>query len=263
MTTVLSDECISNILGHIKACWNYNYPTGNTLENAFFEGIRPFYTDAKSLGGPNTMVDVGKDQEAFDIKGKKVLGHLSKLTKASNYEENIFVKQLVPGKGKINVKVPKSIMTQIRRPKVNLKNYKGNAKKILTEQITDYHQFAVKTTNKAGYQDLFSVVLLYGIDVKKGYKSVFLTIEKFDIPAVAKFSIGTKKDNVTPGSYLGADDKNNTLFSLITFSTNSSNFSKRFYTTYGELMTWSIEDTDPVIYTRSELEKTCAVTTVR
>jgi hypothetical protein len=259
MTQLLSEECIANILGHIKNSWNYDYPTGKTLEKAIFRGIEPFYANAKSLGSPSTIVDVGKDNQAFDIKGCKVLGHVNKTGKSSNHEKNIFVEQNVPEKGKIKVRIPQSIITQVRRPKVDLKNYAGDAKKSLNEQVNDYHEFALKTTNKDGYKELFSIVLLYGID--KGFKSVFLTIKKFDIPAIENYSIETKK-NGTPCAYHGKDINDNVVFSLSSFNKGSSNFYKRFYTEHGHLMTWPAEEDTHVIFKRESLELNCAINKV-
>ena len=94
MKNQLTQSCINNILGHIKNCWNYDYPTGKTLETAIFRGIEPFYANAKLLGSPSTIVDVGKNNEAFDIKGCKKLGHMVKIVKSSNHVMNNFAEQL-------------------------------------------------------------------------------------------------------------------------------------------------------------------------
>lgn len=250
MTTVFSDECIYNILGHLKNCWNYEYPTGKTLETAIYRGVKPFYADAQLKGAPSTITDVGKDTQAFDVKGSKVLGHINKVTRSANEEKNIFCQQIMPDGKIITVRIPFSTVTQVRRPKVNLKGYKGDSKKTLNEQIKDYHTFAIETSTKDGYKDLYSVVCLYGID--KGYKSVFLTIEKFSIPECVKFDIGKKK-NKTPCSYQGYDANGNVVFSLSSFNSGSSNFYKRFYTTHGILMTWPAEDDDHTIFTKEML----------
>ena len=157
------------------------------------------------------------------------------------------------------MRIPRSVTTQVRRPKVDLKNYKGNPKKTIDDQIKDYYQFAVETTNKDGYKELYSVVLLYGID--KGYKSIFLTLEKFNIPNVVSSSIGTKQDG-TPCAYHGLDNEGNTVFSLSSFNKGSSNFYKRFETTNGLLMTWPEEENNPTIFTKKDLEKDCAITKI-
>lgn len=261
MAHLLIEDCGYNLLGHAKACWKYDYPTGSTLENAIFQGLRPFYPNAQLLGSPSTIVDVGRDNVAYDNKGCKVLGHINKKVRSSNNDNNIFVKQDIPGVGVIQVRIPRSIITQVRRPKVNLRDFKGSPKHALNEQIKDYHQFAMKTTAKDGYEELFSIVLLYGIDEKKGVKSIFLTIEEFHIPEIVAYEIGTKK-NGTPCAYHGLNEKGQIVFSLSSFNKGSSNFYKRFVTSQGILMSWAVENEEPVIYTRDELLKTCAIQTV-
>jgi hypothetical protein len=260
MKNQLTQSCINNILGHIKNCWNYDYPTGKTLETAIFRGIEPFYANAKLLGSPSTIVDVGKNNEAFDIKGCKKLGHMVKIVKSSNHVMNNFAEQTVPNSNKIIVRIPKSVVTQVRRPNVDLKNYTGNAKKIIDEQIQDYHQFAVTTTRDDGYEVLFSIVVLYGID--KGFKSVFLTLKKFDIPQIKNYIIENKKDG-TPCAYKGIDATGKDIFSLSSFNKGSSNFYKSFCTEEGILMTWLAEEKNQTIFTREELETTCAIKEIK
>ena len=261
ISQIISDECLYNILGHIKSCWKYDYPTGGTLETAVYLGMKPFYSNAKQLGSPSTIVDVGKDDDAFDIKGCKVLGHVNKTVKSSNYDKNIFVKQTVPNFGEVHIRIPVSIITQVRRPKVDLKGYKGSAKKSLDEQIDDYQSFALRTTDKDGYQRLFSMVLLYGIDTKKGFKSAFLTLTEFDIPKIINYSIGKNAKGV-PNSYQGLDENGNNVFVLSSFNKGSSNFYKRFGTSKGVLMTWPIEEENPFIYTKQLLEESTGITII-
>lgn len=257
--TVLNEDCIMNILGHIKSCWKYDYPTGKTLENAFFEGLKPFYSDAKSLGSSFTIVDAGKEQDGFDLKGCKVLGHLGRSVKSSNHEKNIFIKQQVPNFGSVTVRIPQSVITQVRRPKVDLQKFSGNAETILQEQIKEYQNFAFNSTQKDGYKNLYSIVLLYGIDEKKGLKSIFLTVEEFSLPEIVKYNIGTKENN-TPCSYQAININNEVVFLLSSFNQGSSNFYKRFQTTNGILITWPMEEKEQIIFTKKDLEKTCAIT---
>ena len=259
MNNIISDECAYNILGHIKNCWTYGYPTGATLENAIFQGFKPFYSSAILLGSPSTIVDTAKEDDAFDLKGKKDLGHLYKLTGGSNHEDNQFVVQNVPHFGKIIVRIPTSIITQVRRPKVDLKGYEGDAEEILNEQIKDYLKFAFETTDKDGYKSLYSVVVLYGID--KGYKSIFLTIENFSTPETSKFSIGKNK-NGDPCSYESYDSDDKLLYKLSSFNRGSSNFYKTFDTQHGILLTWPVEEQSDDVYTKENLEKTSAITIV-
>lgn len=251
MIDVFTEDCIYNILGHIKNCWKYSYPNGSTLENAIYKGIIPYYSDARSLGSPTTIVDIGKDIDAFDIKGLQSLDHLSRLTKNTVAE-----KQFLPDGSTIYVKVPTSIITQVRRPNVDLQNYEGNPEITLKSQMLEYYKFAISTKRKDGYRDLYSIVSLYGID--KGYKSVFLTAEKFSAPTVVKYDIKLNKKQ-KPCSYRGLDQYNNVVFSLSSFNKGSSNFYKRFQTNNGILMTWKEEEESSIIFTKSDLEKECAI----
>ena len=253
---VISNKCLYNILGHIKNCWTYGYPTGTTLENAIFEGFKPFYLDAKKLGSPSTIVDTAKGDDAFDVKGKKALGHYVKLTRGSNHLDNRFVEQNVPGFGTIIVRIPNSIITQVRRPKVDLEEYEGNAEQILNEQIKDYQEFAFNTTRKDGYTNLYSIVVLYGID--KGYKSVFLTVEPFSTPASVTFSTG-KNENGDPCSYDGYDSNGTLRFKLSSFNKGSSNLNRTFDTRRGILLTWPVEEESNQIFTKGTLEETSAI----
>lgn len=257
LTEVLDTKAIDNVLYHIKKCWDYTYPTGNALEEAFYRGIKPYYKDVKSLGSPKTIVDVSKGKTAFDIKGSKKLGHLKRLGKNSNFEENYFIEQTVPSKGKIKVRVSKSIHTQVRRPKVDLKGFKGNPEKILSNQINEYKDFVFKTATADGCTEVFSVVCQYGID--KGFKSVFLNITKFSIPEISNSIIKSKKDG-TPAAYEGYDEFNNLMFALSSFNRGSSNLYKTFETTGGVLFTWPEEEEDVTVGTRTDLEKVGAVT---
>lgn len=259
MQTILSEDCIYNILGHIKDCWETDYPNSKNLENAFFKGLLPFYPNSKLLGSPTTIVDAGKDSDAFDIKGCKSLNHVFGLTRNSNQIENYYHTQTLPNGNKVIVKIPKSINTQVRRPNVDLESYKGNAKVILENQVLDYHVFAINSIAKDGYENLYSVVLLYGID--KGYKSIFLTIEDFSIPAIETTKVGVKKDG-TPCSYNGLDAEGNVVFTLSSFNRGSSNFVKRFETSSGILMTWEDKSKQDIIHTKNSLQKECCISKI-
>lgn len=251
MIDILTDECLYNILGHIKNCWKYSYPTGANLENAIYKGIFPYYNDVKLLGSPSTIVDVGKSKDAFDIKGFKSLEHVKRLKKGTIAE-----KQILPDGSVIFVKIPPAIITQVRRPNVELENYTGNPELILKKQILDYYKFAISTKRKDGYCDLYSIVSLYGI--KNGYKSVYLTVEKFSAPKVTNYIIKNNTKN-NPCAYQGLDENNNIVFSLSSFNKGSSNFYKQFCTESGILMTWPEEEKNYIIFTKEDLEKECAI----
>lgn len=255
---IISTDCLYNILGHVMKSWQYSYPSGTTLESAIYEGIKPFYKDARLLGSPSTITDVSKSKDAFDIKGRKVLSHLRKMSRANNLDENNFVKQKVPNHGEVYVRIPHTTTTQVRRPKVDLKGFKGDPKKAIDSQIQDYLQFALVTSTKDGCDQIYSIVLLYGIDEKKGFKSVFLSIEPFGAPQPVRYEIGYKK-NGQPCEYSAYDQTNQKIFSLSSFNKGSSNFYKAFQTEHGMLMTWPIESKDDMIYTKNYLEKHAAV----
>ena len=256
MIPLFTDDCIYNILGHIKTCWNYDYPTGKTLETAFYRGIQPFHPDARQLGSPLTITDAGTGTQAFDIKGSKVLGHLKKLTKNSNQDNNVFVTQEF-GDQSVIVRVPTTAITQVRRPKMGLT---GDPEKTINKQVQDYVNFAFTTMKDDGYSDLYSVVLLYGQD--KGWKSVFLTLTQFSVPGATRYEVAKRK-NGKPGSYFAYDANNNVVYSIIRFNSGSSNFSKRFNTEEGVLMTWPEDAVDNTIYTKERLNEQTAIKIIK
>lgn len=258
---VLSKDAVYNIIGHCKKCWDYTYPTGKALEEAIYRGIKPFYKNSQSLGAPNTIVDVSKEKDAFDVKGGKKLGHLKKLSKSANDENNIFVEQILPNALKIKVKIPKNITTMIQRPNVDMKNWKGDPLKIIKSGISFYKNFAHTTTKKADCDNLFSVVVLYGEDEKKGYRSIFITLEEFSEPEIATAKYHLKKDGSHAG-YNGFDSNGNIIYSLSPFNRGSVNSYKRFNTKQGVLYTWPIEENDPTIYDESSLRRAGAIRTI-
>jgi hypothetical protein len=255
---VLSEDAIYNIIGHCKKCWDYTYPTGKALEEAIYRGIKPFYKDPKSLGAPNTIVDVSKEKDAFDIKGGKKLGHLKKITKSENDDSNIFVEQILPNALKIKVKIPKDFMTMIQRPNVDMQNWKGDPMSIINQGVNDYKKFANKTTKESECDTLYSVIVLYGEDEKKGYRSLFVTLENFSVPEIKLAKHHLKTDGSYAG-YGGFDKDGNLIYSLSRFNRGSVNSYKRFDTKRGVLYTWPIEGNDPVIYDKSYLTKSGAI----
>ena len=260
MENYFTDDCIYNIIGCIRESWNYDFPTGKTLEKAIFRGIKPFYSNVRLLGSPNTIVDVGKDNQAFDIKGSQSLGHLLKITKSANKNSNDFVHQSLPNGQKIFVRIPKYIVTQVRRPKVDLKNYKGDPKKIIDLQIKDYMDFSERTTKEAGYDTLSSMVLLYGID--KGIKSIFLSINDFENHIIKDYKTGFKTINSTkkvPSSYEAVNENGEIVYKLSSFNKGSSNFYKKFTINNGILVSWPEETKIYDVFKLNNLEKDCTI----
>jgi len=252
---IFSDDCIQNVLGHIRACWTYSSPTSKTLEEAIYRGIKPFYSDAKNLGGPTTIVDISKEHQALDIKGGQQLGHLQKIGRAQNQDTNIFVEQIVPGAGKIKVRIPKTVDTIIRRPGINLKSFTVKPKTAITQCLEEYKKFAETTTAEADCESLFTIFVLYGMDEKKGYKSIFLTLEEFFIPDIKDFKITLKEDEKSPQAYLGLNANGDVIYKLVPFNQSSTNSYKKFDTSRGVLYTWPVEEHDPIIYTKEINEK--------
>lgn len=237
MQNIITEKCIKNIFWHANCCWAYGDPTGSHLEWAIYQGLSPFYDSAKRLGHSSTIVDVGKEDQAFDVKGSKTIRHVPKLTKGSNHIDNNYVLQKLADGREIYVKVPKSISTFVRRPKVNLNNYLGNPKKAIDDQVLDYETFARETTKKDGYKDLYSLIVMYGhLDVEN-IKSVFISIKEFEIPVIARYEVGLNGKN-TPKSYLAYDADNKQIFSIESMNAGSSNFIKRFDTSRGYLVSW-------------------------
>jgi hypothetical protein len=236
---ILCDDAIKNILFHSRRCWDYTYPTGTALEVAIYRGLQPFY-DVKLLGSPLTIVDVKKGNDALDIKGYKDLGHAFRITASSNTTENNFVEQNLPNGSQIKVRVPKSVNTMVKRPNVDTKNSKKPLR-ILSEGLDDYKKFANVTTEKAGCENLYSVVVVYGED--KGYRSIFLTLEKFTEPELASAEHLYKKDGTSKG-YNGFDKNGTLIYSLSLFNRGSVNSMKRFETSRGVLYTWSLAETE-------------------
>jgi hypothetical protein len=247
---VLSDDAVYNIIGHCKKCWNYTYPTGTALEEAIYRGIKPFYKNSQSLGAPNTIVDVAKEKHGFDLKGSKSLGHVTKIAKSANCNDNIFVEQILPNALKIKVKVPKYITTMVQRPNVDMENWKGDPEKIINASIVNYKNFAISTTKSAGCDNLYSIVVLYGED--KGYRSIFVTLEEFSVAEIASAKHYLKQNKVNAG-YIGLDKNGDVVYSLSPFNRGSINSYKKFKTSQGVLYTWPVEEIDDTIYDKAFL----------
>lgn len=258
---VISLDAIHNIVYHCKKCWDYTYPTSTALEEAIYRGLKPFYNDPKSLGAPNTIVDVSKEKDAFDVKGGKKLGHLKKLTKSANFDENIFAEQILPNALKIKVRIPKNIMTMVRRPNVDMENWVGDPLSIINKSIGDYEKFANGTTKKSGCDTLYTIVVLYGEDQEKGYRSIFLTLEDFSVPEIKDAKLLLGEDGKSKG-YLGLDSDGNLNYRLSRFNRGSVNSDKRFDTSRGILYTWPIEVAEEYVGKLEDLLKDGAIRTI-
>lgn len=215
----ITQEIAHNIFYHVEKCWDYVDPTGSALETAVYRGFLPFYDTVEHLGSPSTIVDVRVGQDALDIKGVKKLNIVKNLTARQNQVDYTWKKHTVDGSN-YYLGIPKSVMTQARRPKVDLKGYRGDCKKIMLEQLDDYKKFANTTVAKADCNKLYTLVGLYQYKEEFKIKAFSLSLLEFDIEDPDMF-ITEKK------SYVGTKD-GKTIFKLSSFNAGSSNLEKRF-----------------------------------
>jgi hypothetical protein len=258
---VIKEEAVYNILGHIRTCWNYTYPTGTALEEAVYRGLKPFYSDVRALGGPLTIVDVVKDTDAFDIKGAKQLGYVSKITKNSNLVENHFVEQTLSNNQIVKIKIPKDILAIVKRPNSDMERFNGDPMEILQKSLTQYETFARETTTKSNCQNLYSIVVLYEEDLEKGYRSIFFTLEKFSIPEIVSGKYIVKKDGTNSG-YIGEDNTNSECYKLLGFNTGSVNSYKKYPCNRGILYTWTIDEDDKFIFDEQHINQIGSLRTI-
>lgn len=243
---MISKSSLYSIIGHIQHYWDYtdSLPTGKPLEKLITDGLRSVYPDSKEMGAPDTIVDVGKEKDAFDIKGVGKLSHSFRVPKEKFYIDNNYLLSNLKNNSAY-VKIPKYVTTMVRRPSVDIKSYSGDAKEIISEQITEYNAFALSTTKKAGFENLYSFITLYGED--KGLRSVFISVDQFKIPVATSFYTVYNKSDKAVG-YAANDSSGKTMFSLSSFNNGSTNFYKTFEIQSGVLYTWEIEKRLPLVY---------------
>jgi len=251
---IISEQAVYNIIGHIKNCWNYTYPTGKALEEAIYRGLIPFYKNVQTLGGPHTIVDVLKDTDAFDIKGAKQLGFLKKIGTTSNQAENNFVEQTFPNGKKITVKIPRDILAIVKRPNADMEKFEGAPIDVLKKSIGEYETFARTTTAKAKCKNLYSIVVLYEEDKINGLRSIFFTLEEFSVPNIIQGRHISKKTGENAG-YIGTDETNTTCYKLLGFNPASVNSYKKFVSNRGILYTWLINEDDSLTFDELNLEQ--------
>lgn len=246
---MINQEIANHIFLHIGRCWDYCYPTGQALETAIARGLEPFF-ETKQLGSPSTITDVKADDVSIDSKGNKTLKLLKKITRATNTEDNQVLELDVLGK-KVYLGVPRSIVTQVRRPKVDLQNYAGDAKETLVEQIDEYETFAITKSKADGCVCIMSFVVQY--QKRDNIKGATLTVNEFEIPQVAEYI--TKKDGKGKNSaYVALDENGQEVFALSSFNAGSSNMYKRFNTEKFYYRVWQ-SDTYVPEYNRLIVEK--------
>lgn len=227
----ITNEIAHNIFYHVEKCWDYVYPTGQALETAIYRGFLPFYNIVEHHGSPTTIVDVKVCDKALDIKGVKKLNIVKKLSKRRNAD--YAWREHMVNQDKYYLGIPNSIMTQVRRPKVDLQGYKGNCEEIMTDQLADYKNFAETTAAKAGCNSIYSLVGLYQYHEKYKVKAFSLSLLEFFVDTPEKY-VTEKK------SYLGIKD-GETYFKLASFNAGSSNLEKRFVVKAEYSRMWSDE----------------------
>jgi hypothetical protein len=251
---MINQEIANHIFLHIGRCWDYCYPTGQALETAIFRGLQPFF-ETKQLGSPSTITDVKADDVSIDAKGNKTLKILNKITKGTNTKDYNILELQVHGK-KVYLSVPKSLVTQVRRPKVDLQNYAGDAQLTLEEQIEEYKTFALVKSKNDGCSKVMSFVVQY-IE-QSNTKAATLTVSEFDIPEVEKYF--TKKDSKGKNKeYVGLNADGEEVFALSSYNKGSSNMYKRFRTEQFYYRVWKSEDYIPT-YNKAEVDAELAET---
>jgi len=222
---MINQEIANNIFYHIGNCWDYNYPTGQALETAISRGLDPFF-NTQQLGSPNTITDVKADDVSIDIKGNKTLKFIQRLDSRTNTWDNTIVSTTVDGVP-VNLSVPKSIMTQVRRPTVDLEGYNGDPETILSEQISEYENFVWTKSEQDDCNSVMSFIVQYG--ERDNMKAITLTTNEFEIPEAAQFN--TSKNRLGENNaYIAQDYNGHEIFRLSSFNRGSSNMYKRYPT---------------------------------
>jgi hypothetical protein len=258
---IISPHAVYNIIGHIKTCWNYTYPTGAALEEAIYRGLKSYYHDVRALGGPNTIVDVVKGNCAFDIKGAKQLGFINRLAANSNTADNVFVEQQLSDGKKIIVKIPRSVLAIVKRPNTDMQNFEGDPLSTLEKSLCEYKFFADTTTARAGCQDLYSIVVLYEEDLDRRLRSIFFTCSQFSIPIMANGRYILSEQNKNTG-YIAVDATESVCYKLLRFNNGSVNSYKKFDTSQGILYTWSMDEVDDQCFDQSFIKKHGVITCI-
>lgn len=246
---MINQEIANNIFYHIELCWDYTYPTGQALETAIARGLSPFF-DVQQLGSPNTITDVKADDVAIDIKGNKTLKLIKKITAATNTRDNNLVPWHVDG-ATVYLSVPKSVITQVRRPTVDLNNYENAASHTLKEQIDEYKTFAVVKSRADGCKCIVSFVVQYGMHQDKKFAT--LTVNEFEMPEIADFATQQSTETGKNNAYVARDKQGRVLYKLKSFNLGSSNMYKRFSTEEFYYRAWS-EKSASVQYDRDQVQ---------
>jgi hypothetical protein len=232
MIPLITTEVAVNIAAHTKRAWTYSVPNDTTSEIIIACGLKPFYTGVEQKGGSTTIVDVKVDTVAYDVKARDVLNVFTK-ARSEKQKANAPGQQYFKVNDNLYVGRPNSIHSPVRRPSVDLENYQGDCQRILTKQIQEYRDYADRTTNEAGCNELRSLLFLYGQGA--GYKAIYIEEQMFGTPAPASFTTGK--------GYYAHDANGQQLYQILDYSKGSSNFNKRFdCNNSGFLFVWPAEN---------------------
>lgn len=225
MTSVLNNKIAAHIFKHIERSWERGLPTGAPLEGDIARGFLDNNEHiVEKFGGPGTITDVKIDKICLDVKGRKGLKLLGRLSKSANHKKNTFHRIVVDGK-EWYLSIPKTIMTQARRPKVDLKGYTANAKSVLKEQVKEYVNKSIESSKNDGCDKIVSIIHMY--DTSKGYKISVLSEVEFEKHNIVTAETLFKK-NGTPAGYVGYNENGQAVYKLSSFNKGSSNMEKMY-----------------------------------
>jgi gamma-glutamylcyclotransferase (GGCT)/AIG2-like uncharacterized protein YtfP len=246
---LITQAVATNIAAHAKEAWHYSVPNDDAGEAVIREGLRAFYSDVEQRGGSTTIVDVKAGDVAYDIKCRDVLGIITKApTKAQLESDN----QYVEVASNLYVKIPNSVLSPVRRPNVEHENFSSDPQTVILDQITEYTEYAKRTTEEAGCTSLNSIIFLYG--QSNGYKAIYIEEQEFSAPAPTGFDTYVNKQGKAAG-YNAYDANAKILYKLLEYSKGSVNFNKRFDVNGGYLYVWPSTDLPTEIITEDKWQE--------
>lgn len=236
---LITKDVATNIAAHAQSAWHYGLPNDEAGEVIICSGLEPFY-QTEHKGGSTTIVDAtavdtAGNRIALDIKCRQVLktftrapsrGQEASSNSYHNINENLYVSR------------PPAVLCPVRRPSVDLQNFKGDPKAIITEQIAEYKEYAMNSIERAECVELRSIILLYG--QHNGYKAIYIEEQAFGTPTPTSYQVYKNKKEEPTG--YEAMDANGLLYKLMNYSEGSANFNKRFDCSNGFLFAWPAEN---------------------
>lgn len=243
-SAIFSVEILYDIAGELIKTWiNYEIPpTEKHLERTVARSLKKFYPDVMHLGGVRTFIDVRIKNIGIDSKGRKVFSN--KKPPTSRRE------------------IPDRFNTPVRRPNVDLENFRGDSFRILQEAVQDYKNFAAQTALKEGCTEILSFAALYGIS-KSGVGCLYLGVQEMSFPEIVTAQTTFNKKG-KPNGYRGYDVQGNLIYEIEGFNRGSVNL-RRVYDTprNGIFVTFPFNSQhNNHKYTERELIETYNVTSV-